>query len=105
MAVSKAALERQKLEVQIRKLTAEAEGEETHAERTRFYWDTEVDRARVYRFNDEVNVHTTTHCIQNLRRMLAADPTAPIEIVFNSPGGSVFAGLELYDHLMALRAN
>lgn len=104
MALTESALKKLKLEVEIRKLTAEAEQEEYLAKRNALTWAQEIDRCRVFRFNDEVSVHSATVCIQHIRRMLETDRTAPIEIVFNSPGGEVFAGLELFDHLMALRA-
>lgn len=104
MAPSKAALERLKLDAEIRKLNAEALNAEASAERARFYWQAEPDRLRVYRFNDAVTIETVSHCTRFLNSRLADDPSGGVEIVFNSPGGSVTDGLELYDAILAHRA-
>jgi ATP-dependent protease ClpP protease subunit len=64
------------------------------------------DHCRVYRFNESVGQASADKCIATLARWHRLDPTCDIEIVFNSPGGSVIAGMALFDaiHRLSLRA-
>lgn len=57
----------------------------------------------VYRFSDEVNDATVEHCIERLTIWHRSDPKCDIEVIFNSPGGSAIAGMELFDFMMDLR--
>lgn len=62
-----------------------------------------------YRFNSEVSDSSVKSCIDKLTFWSRTAPVAkdgtkqPIEIVFNSPGGSVFAGMDLFDYIGELR--
>lgn len=42
-------------------------------------------------------------CIEDLGTWRRQDPKQPIKIIFNSPGGSVFEGLALYDYIQETR--
>lgn len=57
----------------------------------------------VYRFNSEVSDSTVKSCIDKLTYWHRTNPDCDIEIVFNSPGGSVFAGMDLFDYIQELR--
>jgi ATP-dependent Clp endopeptidase proteolytic subunit ClpP len=56
----------------------------------------------VYRFSGEVGKGTTAACIARLNLWDRMDPTCDIEIIFNSPGGSVIEGMGLFDQIAAL---
>lgn len=58
-----------------------------------------ADRRRTYRFDKTVNGATVQHCMDVLLGWHENDPGCDIRVVFNSPGGSVFDGLELGDFL------
>jgi ATP-dependent protease ClpP protease subunit len=58
----------------------------------------------VYKFFDEVTEESIKKAIDALDTMSRARPKQPITIVLNSPGGLVYDGLALYDHLRALSA-
>lgn len=58
---------------------------------------------RVYNFTEVVRADPVTKCIQELNYWHEADPSCDIEIVFDSPGGSVFDGLNLFDYIQELR--
>ena len=57
----------------------------------------------VYAFNDQVTSSAVSKCIGQLNIWSRNDPGCDIEIVFNSPGGSVIDGMALYDYLQTLR--
>lgn len=57
----------------------------------------------VYLFADQVGAHTVGECIEQLNIWARNDPGCDIEIVFNSPGGSVIEGMALYDHIQTIR--
>jgi ATP-dependent Clp endopeptidase proteolytic subunit ClpP len=59
---------------------------------------------RVYHFNSGVNQSTADQCIGQLSRWHRVDtargnPDRSYEIIFNSPGGGVTAGMALFDHI------
>lgn len=58
---------------------------------------------RVYRFNDHVDEHSVQTCMDTLYFWNRTEPGCEFEIIFNSPGGSVFAGMELFDFIQELR--
>lgn len=106
MATSKVALERLKLEVEIRKLNAEAEAAELARDKKRredrnYAY---LDDDRTYHFFGGVSPGTVHECMSTLRRWTEVDPGCDLTIVFNSPGGSVIDGLALYDYLSELKA-
>ena len=57
----------------------------------------------VYAFNDQVAEASVNCCIGQLNVWSRIDPCCDIEIIFNSPGGSVTQGMALYDYLQTLR--
>lgn len=59
----------------------------------------------VYYFNDEVSGSSTSSCMKQLDiwRRTQEKPTQ-MELVFTSPGGSVIAGMALFDYLNTLKA-
>ncbi len=59
---------------------------------------------RVFTFNDSVNGSSVRTCIDQLTQWHRLDPSCRIEIVFNSPGGSVIDGLALFDYIQILRS-
>lgn len=57
----------------------------------------------VYRFMDPVGDVTTQLCMSTLTRWSRQDPKCSMEIVFNSPGGSIIDGFALYDFIQGLK--
>jgi ATP-dependent Clp endopeptidase proteolytic subunit ClpP len=57
----------------------------------------------VYFFNGSTSNTAVTSCLNKLSGWRRSDPACDIEIVFNSPGGSVVDGLALYDYIQELR--
>lgn len=55
-----------------------------------------------YRFTSEVGDDSVKSCIDKLSYWHRTAPGQDIEIVFNSPGGSVFAGMDLFDFIREL---
>lgn len=60
------------------------------------------DHCRVYRFHEAVSQASVDKCTAALRRWHRLDPECDIEVVFNSPGGGVIAGMALFDELNRL---
>ncbi len=58
---------------------------------------------KVYAFNDAVGSSAVGACISQLNIWSRTDPKCDIEVIFNSPGGSVIDGMALYDYFQALR--
>ena len=61
------------------------------------------DRCHRYSFFGEVSNSSVGDCISHIEHWHRIDPDASYELVLNSPGGNVFAGLALYDDIMSLR--
>lgn len=59
----------------------------------------------IYQFKEEVNSSSVKRCTDRLTEWTRLDGNnpQPITLVFNSPGGSVFAGMDLFDFLLDLR--
>ncbi len=57
---------------------------------------------RVYQFSEVVAAGSVTKCMAQLRLWDRMDPECPMEIVFNSPGGSVIDGMALFDLIVRL---
>jgi len=62
----------------------------------------------VYVFDTEVTESAVKGCMEQLMRwhrmeVQAGDDPQPIEIIIQSPGGGIFAGFALYDHVQYLR--
>lgn len=57
----------------------------------------------VYTFNTGVGSQSANQCIAQLSEWHRKDPTCSIEIIINSPGGSVIDGMALFDYIKLLR--
>jgi len=62
----------------------------------------EADESRIYTLYSSIDQHTVEKAIGTLSKWSRRDPESDITIVLNSPGGSVFDGLALYDFLRDL---
>jgi ATP-dependent Clp endopeptidase proteolytic subunit ClpP len=58
----------------------------------------------VYYFADMVHQKSVEDAISTLTLWSRMEPGCDIEVILNSPGGSVFAGVAFYDFLISLRA-
>lgn len=100
-------------EAQARKLMAEAQEAEYLAEVEKIGRDKALDARqaelasdiynKVYHFSKEVTAPSVADCINKLTYWSRAFPECDIEIVFNSPGGSVTDGMALFDFIQTLR--
>lgn len=57
----------------------------------------------IYNFSKSVGDASVRECINQLTNWHRKDPTCKIEIIFNSPGGSVVDGFALFDFIQFLR--
>lgn len=78
-------------------IEAEAMGEEMHAMRN------SKDSARIYSFTTAVGRESSEYCMNTIGQWYREKPEKEIEIVFNSPGGSVIDGLALFDFIKELQ--
>lgn len=98
--------EADKAEAEVRLARAEADQEEVSAravlenEKRRLARD---DYAHVYVFGEAVGSASVETCIKSLSEWSRTEPGCDIEIIFNSPGGSVTAGMHLFDFIQALK--
>lgn len=93
--------EAEKLRHEARRAAADAEIRELELK-----WKQDEDRERergkplrggAYVFNSEVNDYSIERLLSHLSQVHKADSEAPMDIIVNSPGGSVFAGNEAMD--------
>jgi ATP-dependent Clp endopeptidase proteolytic subunit ClpP len=63
------------------------------------------DTHHTYRFNGGVNSDSVRRASSKLSEWSRLDPGCDIEVIFNSPGGSIFDGMSLFDTIQALRAD
>jgi len=117
----KAENESKKLEAEVLKIKHEADEAKSKAERVKY--DTEnhkfdhernIERRereladfrhnRIYNFFGPVREDSCGACISELNYWDKVDDSnAEYEIIFDSPGGGVFAGMALYDYIQQLR--
>jgi len=86
---------------------AEADAATISADRTREKYARELagnEYHHVYEFNSVVGESSVKECMTKLTEWHRRAPGCAIEIVFNSPGGSVIPGMALFDHILELRA-
>lgn len=98
--------EAQQFQAEAQKLQAEAAQAEINARTmTRKEQDELAGNKyhRVYVFNDPVYSTSVGQCMTQLNIWSRTEPGCDIEIVFNSPGGSVIDGMALYDFIQTLR--
>lgn len=60
---------------------------------------------RIYNFGGSVSGKSVEACIGEIGMWVRQTPAKPIKIIFNSPGGSVFEGLALFDFIREVRQN
>ena len=109
----KLAVEAERLEAERRKLAAEALAAEAEAEARRLKLEHERyshavtlaadERHRVYHFDSPVGASSAKSCMTTLTTWHRIDPQCEMTIVFSSPGGEIFAGMALYDHISQLK--
>lgn len=90
----------------LRKARAEADSAEIEADRDRrMEADTlaSLNHSQIYHFFEPVTYGGVEDAINWIGMWSRRNPESKIKIVFNSPGGSVFAGMALYDFLLELR--
>lgn len=102
----------EKAAAETRKAIAEAQAAEHEAVIKRYSADkaTEEETARlrsdehcrVYQYNGSIDQGSVDKCMAKLRLWDRLDPTCDIEVIFNSPGGGVIAGMALFDLLTRL---
>lgn len=59
---------------------------------------------RILRFTKDVSEGSVKEAVETLTKWSRIEPGCDITIIFTSPGGSVFSGYALYDHILELRA-
>lgn len=95
---AKALAEADKARAEARQAVIAAEQEEDD-ERRRKAAD---DFHHVYRFSGDVSESSVQRCMKKLTEWHRLDPGCNIEIIFSSPGGSIWDGVELFDFLRGL---
>ena len=91
-------LEELSLDVLLKRLSLE---EKRHDARLR---ESTEASARTYTFTGEVTTRSIQMAVAHIGSMVRQDGGTPIQVVLNTPGGSVFAGLALYDYLRLIQA-
>jgi ATP-dependent Clp endopeptidase proteolytic subunit ClpP len=104
--VTKAQLEKDVLVSETRRNNAIAELNEFKTREQERLWNmtraSEWD-SRLYSFIGPVSQGSAHECMETLGLWNRLDPGEGITVMFDSPGGGVFAGLALYDFLQELR--
>lgn len=62
-------------------------------------------KERIIFLGDEVNEHTASLIVAQMLFLEAEDPTKDIKLYINSPGGSVYDGLAIYDTMQHLKCD
>lgn len=78
-------------------LTETSEGVNRHALQDELFKDRQIELV------GEITQEAAYSIILQLRYLQKADPTAPITVYINSPGGEVSSGLALYDVMQAVK--
>lgn len=60
--------------------------------------------SNIYTFDERVGQQSVRECMNAIGEWSRRGLGEPITIIFNSPGGSIIAGLALYDYIQQLRA-
>ena len=95
-----------KFQAEAREAAARAEAEEIVAAKARRDDEEELAKDKyhhLYSFSRQVDDSSVASCIERLSYWSRTGPECNIEIVFNSPGGGVIAGLALFDFIQELR--
>jgi ATP-dependent Clp protease protease subunit len=97
LALVEAKTKREKEETRSLRFEADAQAHMAELRRASEY------EHRIYTFDSAVSDRSVAAAIGDIGLWVRRNPKKPIEIVFNSPGGGVFAGLALYDFLQEIR--
>lgn len=103
----KALAEAEAAKATARKTIADAEYAELTLERERRKEKSELAKDQhhhVYLFDESVGAASVKKCITTLSEWDRLDPHCDIEIVFDSPGGSVIDGMHLWDFLSMIKS-
>ncbi|MBS2010287.1 MAG: Clp protease ClpP [Cyanobacteria bacterium SZAS TMP-1] len=93
---------------ELRRVTAVAETAELDLAKKKRETARELASAEenlTYTFYDGVTEESVKPCLAELGKWSRRFPGKPITIILNSPGGSVIAGLGLFDYILKLRAD
>jgi len=100
-----------RIEAQARQEEAVARTAEIELEKTEYERRVELTKDEynhVYEFKEQVGSSSVEKCIRQLKTWVRLEESEkkkkPIEIIFFSPGGSVFDGLSLFDTIQEVRA-
>lgn len=85
--------------------TERAELELSNLKRESAKANADAQEALTYTFYDGVSAESIKPALAELGRWTRRFPGKPIKLIVNSPGGSVIAGLALFDYIQELRAN
>jgi ATP-dependent Clp endopeptidase proteolytic subunit ClpP len=94
------------VELSERKLSLEVAQLEQHVEVNRLGLaraHASSDAARLLTFYGEVSPGMVLDAMTELGRWARRDPAEPIRLIFNSPGGTLWDGLALFDYIIELR--
>lgn len=94
-ALRRMELERTKLELEEKRLAFEKLSDEANLRLAK-------QNNLTYRFTEEVTQKSVSACVQQLDLWSFMHPGRALEVVFTSPGGSVYHGLALFDHIRML---
>ncbi len=111
---AKLVAEATKLEAEAREASARADREESAAAVAKFDLERALEKrererhadeygSRVYQFTGTVDGNSVSQCMKQLSAWHRAFPGEAIEVVFFSPGGAVFPGMQLFDFLQWLK--
>jgi ATP-dependent Clp endopeptidase proteolytic subunit ClpP len=101
-------LEADRLRAEIAKLKADTRRTIQQFERDEIYHrrdNADASEHRILTFYGEVGAVSVAKALTELGIWARRDAGQPIKLIFNSPGGSVFDGLALFDYLLELRAD
>lgn len=105
--VSRYHAEAMKFAAEAREASARAEQEEIDAREAKREEEEALAGDKyhhTYQFTSEVSGTSVNQCIERLSKWSRQEPGCHIEVIFNSPGGGVIAGMALFDFLLDLRA-
>ena len=105
MKAEKKVLELRQLAAEAEKAELETRSAQIAVEALEFDRDGQAfasERTGIFYFHDVVTDSACSYLASRVRRFSNLNPGAPITVVINTPGGSVLAGLGLFDELRAV---
>ena len=101
LKLRKLELEVAEAELTTEKARVELENAKREAEKAR----AKAEESLIYTFYDQVDEESIKAALAELGKWTRRFPGKEIKIILNSPGGSVIAGLALYDYILSLRSS